>query len=886
MRRTPDRSAEPAGEPSLAGAHRARSPESTADARAAAALRLAPEQGGNPALDRLAGLAARLLATSSAQVSLLATDQVIAAGAGLAPGSVGSHSPAEDSLCNLTATSGIPLLVADAPSDDRVAALPPVTSGAVGSYLGVPLTADDGHIVGALCVFDPSPRSWSDGDVATLTQLAAAAVAELELTVLSAEYLSDQMLWALALDAARVGTFEWDVASGLFTWDDRLLALFGYDAQSFDRSYQAFETRVHPDDRQRVSQELQQCIATGGDYLAEFRITRPDGMTLWIAARGRALYGHAGTTTKVLGAAHDTTASREADAKSARVLESMTAGFLSLDREWNITFLNAEGERILDRPRGELLGRTLWEAFPATVGTVFETNYRKAVAQDTPITFEAHYPAPLNAWYEVRAWPNPDGLTLYFLDISPRRSAQERADQASQHAALLADVASDLAMTMDADDAAERLARLIIPALSDWCIVSLVDGGERARPGVAVRDVGWWHADAAMRQTTERYAGLRQAALEDHSMVNRALRSGEPVVVPDGAAATITSVLKPGEARELCAQLAPESTAAFPLRARGRTLGLLSIYNGAARGAFSDAELATLTDVAIRAGLALDNLRLYSQQRLLAEDLQRSLLTAPPRPDHMQIAVRYEPAVEAAQVGGDWYDAFLQPDGASVLVIGDVVGHDTAAAAAMGQLRSLLRGIAAHTGAGPADVLRGVDQAMQTLQIDTTATAVVARIEQNEEQRARGVTWLRWSNAGHPPPMVINPDGTVVVLSGIEADLLLGIDPSSRRIESEVALDRGSTVLLYTDGLVERRGQSLDEGLTRLRDLLIDLSALPLDELCDRILRRMAPDRTEDDIALVAVRLHRQDRPRPAEAGPVDIPDNVREEPAITKTVS
>ncbi|MEO6711833.1 MAG: GAF domain-containing SpoIIE family protein phosphatase, partial [Mycobacteriales bacterium] len=358
----------------------------------------------------------------------------------------------------------------------------------------------------------------------------------------------------------------------------------------------------------------------------------------------------------------------------------------------------------------------------------------------------------------------------------------------------------------------------------------------------------------------------------------RAVRTAQPVVVPTGAAAAVAAVLRPGTARELIAALAPESVALFPLHARGRTLGLLSLYNGATRGAPTAADLSTAGEVAARAGLALDNVRLYSQQRMLAEELQRALLTAPPQPDHLQIVVRYEAAVEAAQVGGDWYDAFLQPDGATVLVIGDVVGHDTAAAAAMGQLRSLLRGIAAHTGVGPAGILRGVDEVLQTLQIETTATAVVARLEQSGDERSRGLTRLRWSNAGHPPPMVINPDGTVAVLAGPDADLLLGIDPTSRRIESEVALDRGATVLLYTDGLVERRGQSLDDGLMRLRALLVDIAALPLEELCDEILARMLPERRDDDVALVAVRLHRQDRPRPEEAGPNNVPDNVPED--------
>jgi serine phosphatase RsbU (regulator of sigma subunit) len=159
----------------------------------------------------------------------------------------------------------------------------------------------------------------------------------------------------------------------------------------------------------------------------------------------------------------------------------------------------------------------------------------------------------------------------------------------------------------------------------------------------------------------------------------------------------------------------------------------------------------------------------------------------------------------------------------------------------------------------------------------------VARLEQTADERARGITHLRWSNAGHPPPMVVNPDGTVAALAGVGADLLLGIDPGTKRVESEVTLDRGATVLLFTDGLVERRGQSIDDGLSQLRDALEQLAGEEptLDELCDRVLARMLPPRSEDDVALVAVRLHRQDRRRPADAGRRRIPDNVENRPEV-----
>ena len=255
----------------------------------------------------------------------------------------------------------------------------------------------------------------------------------------------------------------------------------------------------------------------------------------------------------------------------------------------------------------------------------------------------------------------------------------------------------------------------------------------------------------------------------------------------------------------------------LPLRGRGRTLGLLTLYS---RGPHFAARTTCprRQDVADRAGLALDNARLYRAQQQLAEGLQRSLLTEPPEPDHAEIAVRYVPAAEAARVGGDWYDAFLQPGGATMLVIGDVVGHDTEAAAAMGQLRGLLRGIATYSDAGPAEVLRGLDASMTTLQIRALATAAVARFEQTPDELERGLTRMRWANAGHLPPLVINPDGTVAELASWTGDLLLGVDAATVRRESVVTLDRGATVLLYTDGLIERRDADLDAGMVRLRD--------------------------------------------------------------------
>ena len=134
---------------------------------------------------------------------------------------------------------------------------------------------------------------------------------------------------------------------------------------------------------------------------------------------------------------------------------------------------------------------------------------------------------------------------------------------------------------------------------------------------------------------------------------------------------------------------------------------------------------------------------------------------------------------------------------------------------------------------------------------------------------------MRWANAGHLPPLVINADGTLAELATWKGDLLLGVDPEAQRRESVVTLEWGSTVLLYTDGLIERRDADLDAGLVRLREALLELAGRPLEKMLDELLERLVDGHPEDDVAVVAIRLHRQDGPRPAEAGPNRVPPDV-----------
>jgi serine phosphatase RsbU (regulator of sigma subunit)/PAS domain-containing protein len=833
------------------------------------ARRLRPAAGTFvPALDRLAELAVRLLGTASAQINLLSDELYVAGAAGAAADSVGSTLPLEKSFCSVAASAGgAALVVPDAAADDRFADL---TSAAVGSFLGAPLVDEVGTVVGVLCAFDPEPRAWSDSDITTLRQLAASVVTELQLSALVGQFAGERVRWGLAIDAAGIGTFDWNLSTGELVWDERLIRMFGYTDADFDHSIDAFNARLHPDDLPRVTEALQNSIDSCGDYEAEYRVVLPDGRTRWVHARGRTVADARGRASRVLGAAYDTTTERADEIRVSRVLEAMPAAFFSLDREWRFTHLNAEAERLLQGSRENLIGRDLWTSFPAAVNSPFEDHYRAAVRTGQPVAFEACYPPPLDAWYEVRAWPSPDGLAVYFLEVTDRRRVQDRAERATQRLAILARVSTELASTLDVEAATARLPRLVVPALADFCVVTVIE------PDGQPRDVGTWHVDPAGRALLERYAAVRLPSMPVTAPVARALTTNEATTF---AGEDVLGLLPEGPAKELLGLLAPDTEVALPLRARGRTIGLLTLFYSAGHTP-SDEDVSTAQDVADRAGLALDNARLYAEQQQLAEGLQRSLLTEPPEPDHAEIAVRYLPAAEAARVGGDWYDAFLQPNGTTMVVIGDVVGHDTEAAAAMGQLRGLLRGIATYSDAGPGEVLRGLDTSMTTLLMRTLATAAVARFEQTDDERERGVTRMRWANAGHLPPLVINPDGSVTELATWAGDLLLGVDPGVTRHEQVVTLDRGATVLLYTDGLIERRDADLDAGLDRLRVALTELAGLPLQELLDEVLDRLVHGRPEDDVALVAVRLHPQDRPRPPEAGGNVVPPTVPAEPA------
>jgi serine phosphatase RsbU (regulator of sigma subunit) len=431
-------------------------------------------------------------------------------------------------------------------------------------------------------------------------------------------------------------------------------------------------------------------------------------------------------------------------------------------------------------------------------------------------------------------------------------AAAEEAERAGRHLMLLGDINLAMTSTLDTDEAVQRFADLVVPLLADWCVVSVID------PDGTRRDVGRAHKDPALVETMHRYADLRVATNNATAPVPLMLRDPRPVIFPELTEDVVRSMVPDDDARTVLAPLRPAAAAGFPLIARGEVIGGFTLINEPERGAHTAAELRTAEIASRRAALALDNARLAAANQQVAERLQLSLLSPPVQPEDLQLVVRYRPATQGMSIGGDWYDAFQQPDGDTVVVIGDVMGHDIEAAAAMGQVKTLVRAIAFDRLEEPAGVLRRVDHALVGLQIPTMATALVCRLEQIPDDGPPSGRRLRWSTAGHPEPMLRQPDGTVVDLTA-PVGPPLGIGWLGPRVDGLVPMAEGSTLLLFTDGLFERRGASLDDGRALVRDLLAREGDRPLDEFCDVLLGEMLGEGVEDDVAVLAVRAHRRD---------------------------
>jgi GAF domain-containing protein len=441
-----------------------------------------------------------------------------------------------------------------------------------------------------------------------------------------------------------------------------------------------------------------------------------------------------------------------------------------------------------------------------------------------------------------------DGAEMTFLTMLTdtcaqtieRINAQAAADDREAKLAFLAETSERLARDLDYESTLTAVAEAAVPWFADWCAIALADDGVLRT--LAVAHAQPEHADL-VQELQERYPSSPDVPRG----IYQVLRSGVSDLVPEMNDELLALSAQDDEHLRLLRLLDFRSGMAVPLKVHDRVLGVITWVTGSEGRRFDADDLAFGEDLAHRAAVAIDNAQLHTQLRDVALQLTHAVLPdrLPDLPD-WEHAVRYLPAGRT-DTGGDFYDVVPLPDGRVALFVGDVMGRGVHAASVMAQMRSAVRTLIALD-PDPAAVMNGLDLVFDRLELDHLVTLVYAVAD----SRAGQVDTV---NAGHPPPLVVRPGG-VEVVSGPDT-MILGAGGGDRSIV-RTPLQPGDTLLVYTDGLIERRHEDIDDGLARLTAACLgpgepfhgDLAAV-----LERLVDSLRDPTRDDDVAVLAVRL-------------------------------
>ncbi|WP_093877328.1 SpoIIE family protein phosphatase [Streptomyces sp. TLI_105] len=439
----------------------------------------------------------------------------------------------------------------------------------------------------------------------------------------------------------------------------------------------------------------------------------------------------------------------------------------------------------------------------------------------------------------------PLGLIASLVDITESQEAHIEVERARHRFALLAEAGARIGTTLDLKQTAEEAVRFLVPQLADSADVQMLESVlEPDDPADSSRGV--------LRRLAAQFPDptAPTALLVPGQTFQIPLDSVYEQVVVHGRPTNLYTTDIPKlftdprtEALRTYFATRIGSARLVPLVARGQVLGAITVTRLKTREPFDAQDCVLIDEVVARAALNIDNARLYTTQREAALTLQRSLTNNElPAVTGLELTGRYLPA-SSHDVGGDWFDVIALPGGRTGLVIGDVMGHGIHAAAVMGQLRTAVRTLARHDIA-PARMLSSLDAVVADLGEDEMATCVYA-----VHDPATG-GWVI-ARAGHPPPAVATPDGTITFLDG-PPGTPLGTGAHDFGTE-EVVLPEGGLLVLYTDGLIEARDRDLDQGMRQLAEALRPLDR-PLDTLCDDVLGRLLAGPAQDDVAMLLAR--------------------------------
>ncbi|MGY1700227.1 SpoIIE family protein phosphatase [Geodermatophilus sp. SYSU D00766] len=664
--------------------------------------------------------------------------------------------------------------------------------------------------------------------------------------------------------------------------------VLGYPVRQWLDDPGLWQRILHPDDADEVLSAVRAAIAGGEDLSLTYRVRAADGRWVWLQHLAHVARDEAGTATAMHSVLIDVTEPKRRElaaallAAAGRVLTgpgsvedrlATVTGLLAPDLgDWAAVWLRGDDERyrpvavtpvgLTDRVRAlgpmrvpDEFAAELRAGRAFTVPRVTEELFRAATIDEdqlaalTAIGGESWLAAPLTI-----------GRAAVVGLLTLTAAAPDRYDEAD--VALAADLGQRLAAMVAAERQAARREQLheITVALAAAGTVAeaaaALTTGLRDVLGASVvavctlGDDGQLHTIDVVGDPARRWEPYTTMPLTPAVPLPDAALTRRPVWLPDRAATVERYPAVAGSTSEQT-----QGIAALPLLVGDRLVGALAVTFRTPRSFDAD-ERALLLTVADQVAVAFERAALADVRREMADTLQRSLLPGdPPAVERLAIAARYLPAVQGTTAGGDWYDVLPLDGGAVAVVVGDVVGNGAPAAAVMGQLRSALAGLLL-AGFPPAQALELLDRFAGYVAGAGMSTVACLRLEPDTGR-------LTYSSAGHPPPLLVDAAATGDGATGRRGGYLdgglgpaLGLRAPGPRPEATLTLSPGATLVLYTDGLVERRGEDLDDGFRRLATATTARRYAALPALVDGVLGELVDgDGGTDDVAVVAVRL-------------------------------
>lgn len=419
-----------------------------------------------------------------------------------------------------------------------------------------------------------------------------------------------------------------------------------------------------------------------------------------------------------------------------------------------------------------------------------------------------------------------------------RVRATEQSLQQAAHLRFLADASAALATDLDYSITLTHVAQLAVPDLADWCTVTIDRGGELETMAVA-------HVDPTQVEWARQLQAKYPVDRDSPRGVAAVVRTGVSELVAEITDEMLTAAARDEEHLAVARSLRLRSAMVVPLTARNRVFGALTFYRTVGRAAFTEADLAMADDLGRRAGVAIDNAILFSQAQDVALHLQHALL-----PDDLadtfggRIATYFSPGGNV-EVGGDFYDAIALDDGRIAVFIGDVMGHGIRAAAAMAQIRASVRAYLS-VDPTPAVVAAKLGMMFQRLHIRQLITLIYAVIDPAEQR-------ITLVNAGHYPPVLVPTEGEPRFI-GTKPQRPFGAGRYDR-CETTASITPGDTLLLYTDGLVERRDEDISDGLARLAEHALVLAQPDLPAALKSLVSTLQDPGVDDDVTALALRV-------------------------------